>query len=667
MRHVRPLFIALPALLVLLAGSNGAAGQTIPDISGTWPIKTFTTETGTVRYCIAEVTQTGATGTTLGGFIHCSGVGGATLSGTVDEAGAWGAASNFSEVGSTVSWSGSASNTLVSGTWSDTLGFFGTWGGTRCGNTDTDGDSIPDCWETGGIDFNGDLIIDLPLNAAPYNANPSRKDIFVEIDYMDCLVSPACGGGDTHNHKPQLAALNAVTAAFANAPVSNPSGPDGITLHAMIDEGIPEIPVLPLWFARLLGPLNDFDDLKLGNPINPCGTGAADGHFGRLADRASANCGNILEARRAVFRYSVFGHSLEPLGTAQIGGIGELAGNDSINTFGRWTASDIALLGGQADAEAGLFMHEFGHNLGLGHGGPLTDPENYNCKPNYLSIMSYSQTKFAVPTRPLDYSRAALPSLYEGPPGLDESVGVQGPPGRMIVWGVPDPLDPVNGVDDDDDGLIDRDYRVGPAEGPVDWDDDDIVGETGVQADLNDIGGSFDCLPSPGQTLRGANDWANLHYNLRDGLGFATDGFHPTHPGTDITNEEGRAIAENVDFDQDGPSNALDNCPAWYNPAQSVPLWPLPAGDVECDGFSSSAESFIGTSPSLACGVNAWPVDNNDDHKVGLPDILANIPMFNAKAGDGKYNPRYDLNVDNKIGLTDILMFIPFFNRTCTP
>ncbi len=95
--------------------------------------------------------------------------------------------------------------------------------------------------------------------------------------------------------------------------------------------------------------------------------------------------------------------------------------------------------------------------------------------------------------------------------------------------------------------------------------------------------------------------------------------------------------------------------------------WPLPVGDSDCDGFSSAVEAFVGTDPNLACGVNGWPVDNNDDHKAGLADILAYIPVFGSVAPVAPYDSRFDLNVDNTIGLADVLMFIPFFNQTCTP
>src|SRR5262245_33610117 len=60
---------------------------------------------------------------------------------------------------------------------------------------DADGDGLPACWETGGIDFDGDGAVDLSLcvqvnkngdgvTLTPECADPTRKDLFVEIDYM---------------------------------------------------------------------------------------------------------------------------------------------------------------------------------------------------------------------------------------------------------------------------------------------------------------------------------------------------------------------------------------------------------------------------------------------------------------------------------------------------
>ena len=73
--------------------------------------------------------------------------------------------------------------------------------------------------------------------------------------------------------------------------------------------------------------------------------------------------------------------------------------------------------------EAALLMHELGHNLGLFHGGA----DSTTCKPNYLSVMNYSFAQRNLdPTRPLDYSRASLPTS----PRLHPFVHVHGPRAR---------------------------------------------------------------------------------------------------------------------------------------------------------------------------------------------------------------------------------------------
>src|SRR5262249_55517603 len=65
---------------------------------------------------------------------------------------------------------------------------------------------------------------------------------------------------------------------------------------------------------------------------------------------------------------------------------------------------------GTTDQQAGTFMHELGHNLGFRHGGG----DNVNCKPNYLSVMSYSrQFSNLITTRRLGYSHDQLPTLDE--------------------------------------------------------------------------------------------------------------------------------------------------------------------------------------------------------------------------------------------------------------
>ncbi|HEY6904577.1 MAG TPA: hypothetical protein VI216_09730 [Candidatus Acidoferrales bacterium] len=82
------------------------------------------------------------------------------------------------------------------------------------------------------------------------------------------------------------------------------------------------------------------------------------------------------------------------------------------------------------NVQAGTFMHELGHSLGLTHGGfyydtagsyiPTIEP---NCKPNYQSVMSYLFQVDLLDDGVLDYSEQKLDSLNENslPAGLTPS------------------------------------------------------------------------------------------------------------------------------------------------------------------------------------------------------------------------------------------------------
>ena len=104
---------------------------------------------------------------------------------------------------------------------------------------DGDGDGLSDLWETSGIDIDNDGVIDLPLNLPPYNADPNHRDVFVEMDYMTCTLSPGgCAPGAKTSQAPQPGAVDDVVAAFAAAPLSNPDGTTGVRLHVDVDEAI---------------------------------------------------------------------------------------------------------------------------------------------------------------------------------------------------------------------------------------------------------------------------------------------------------------------------------------------------------------------------------------------------------------------------------------------
>jgi hypothetical protein len=323
---------------------------------------------------------------------------------------------------------------------------------------DSDEDGLLDDWETEGIDSNGDGSVDFFLPGA----NVSHKDIYVEADYMDAA---------SHSHNPDANAISDVVTAFANAPVANPDGVTGITLHIQVDESMPEQTPLNIW--------TDFDNLKLAR-------------FGTPGQRADANHVAILAAKRLAYHYTIFGHNY---GTTTSSGIAELPGNDFLVSLGGFTGQV-----GNRREQAGTFMHEFGHNLNLRHGGG----DNTNFKPNYLSIMNYSfqtsgLTNLLSGTR-TDYSRGVLPVLNENSlselSGIGDGLDVT----RYFCPGSGSPSATALGF------------------GLTDWNCNGLISFFGsVSANVNGDGGLG--------SLTGFNDWARLKLNFQDTSDFA-DGIH---------------------------------------------------------------------------------------------------------------------------------------------
>jgi hypothetical protein len=78
-----------------------------------------------------------------------------------------------------------------------------------------------------------------------------------------------------------------------------------------------------------------------------------------------------------IFHYCLFAHGYD--GGSSSGISRGIPASDFVVSLGLWGTQDTV------NAKTGTYIHEFGHNLGLTHGG--TDHVNY--KPNYLSIMNY--------------------------------------------------------------------------------------------------------------------------------------------------------------------------------------------------------------------------------------------------------------------------------------
>jgi hypothetical protein len=386
----------------------------------------------------------------------------------------------------------------------------------------SDLDGIADAWKMWGIDYDEDGKVDLVLNGA----HAGRKAIFVEVDVMQ-------GAGIYTDSATGKTSLQLVQDAFARAPVKNRDGSTGIDL--IIDTDNDMLPRMVLQAANGLG--SDFDALKAA-------------YFGTAQDRQNPS---VLNSKRLIYHYCII--AADPLSDGS-SGRAELPGNDfviasTIDPNNLYRALD----------QAGTFMHELGHNLGLHHGGGGSDVfgfglgDDTNFKPNYLSVMNYEwqmpggraayflgaygfnqqtavtfqneiyqnvhfantalqQIEEHYQSWVLDYSRAALPTLFEG--ALLESTGIGGDPSKLAIL---PPLSFSSGANN----KFDTRPQFVPMGGPVDWNGNGTIDTLPVARDVDDLdltGGL------PIAVLAGHDDWSQLWYNFMDtGDGYA-DGVH---------------------------------------------------------------------------------------------------------------------------------------------
>ena len=339
----------------------------------------------------------------------------------------------------------------------------------------TSSDGLCNEWKVSSPLYNGLKIIRGSAEykwACPSTWNPcpviGTKDIYVEVDFLK-------------GHRPDTTAIQNVVDSFTA---------QGIQLHVLVDEEID-------YHADLIAPPSP------GNAANTAWDNLKKAQFGTAAERTGTDSfvKDMLTAKREAFHYVIFTHS-------QIGGASgssegpatsgaRTPGNDIDITLGNWAGGV-----GTTDEQAGTFMHELGHNLGLRHGGD----DNTQCKPNYLSVMSYSRqfSKLFPSTRPLDYSREALPTLTET--SLNEPNGV-------IIGGEYAAAQPI--VYGSTTGSSYNDMSSGsgglPLE-PIDWNNagGGTQNPSSPAPDINQITSAGCTTSSTSDTLVGFDDWANL-------------------------------------------------------------------------------------------------------------------------------------------------------------
>ena len=307
--------------------------------------------------------------------------------------------------------------------------------GTNPSLRDSDGDGFSDGAEALG--WNG-------INFLQLGADPKYKDIFVRVDYYK-------------TNTPDLKALKIVRNSFADSPVSNPNFRQGINLHLDVSsEPVPD--------ALALNSLSlDKDD------------------FGNWPEFDAIKALSLSGSKARVYHYALYANLIneQPFGTGMSRGIGA---RDFVLGNPLSVADDVK--GSPEIWKAGTFMHELGHNLGLGHGG--ADIELF--KLNYLSIMGYR------------YQMRGL--SYLGDPVIDFSRIRTKEVGLIF-----DEARALDGVDVDSDLLL-QDYKVRSKRGSL------LSGSAASNLDYDSNGIHTDVvtIQSGEAGPESQNDWDHLVY-----------------------------------------------------------------------------------------------------------------------------------------------------------
>ena len=275
------------------------------------------------------------------------------------------------------------------------------------------------------------------------------------------------------------------------------------------------------------------------------------------------------------------------------------------------------------------------HNVVPGDGDETFEQQQNNISENSITLLisGGSGTAATSPTS----------TLITGPdPGLPDNDG----DGRSDICD----------LDDDNDGLPDFNDNC-----PLDFNPD--------QEDMNGNGIGDACDDSDGDGIVDATDNCPSVPNPEqsdideDGIGDACDDSDGDGLVDATDNCPFVPNADQANADGDATGDACDNCPSVPTP------WFVPAGDDDCDGWTTADEVFIGTNPNLACSTDNWPPDFNGDHRVDIFDVsFLAPPVFFSTAPGPPYTVRLDLNADGRIDIFDVtLMAPPIFLASCTP
>jgi hypothetical protein len=451
----------------------------------------------------------------------------------------------------------------------------------------------------------------------------SRNVVFLHYDYMVAA---------DHTHDPEVVApgaIQAVVDAFAR---------HGI--RAIID---PRHTAIPETDVTVFGPA-DCSGFLFGF------------HFVNFYDLKA----QYFPSTNPRVHYSIFAHYMavgDPKNPFRcdpfsFSGVSELPGQNFVNGLFFITPEDGYTPSMARMALAGSYMHEFGHNLGLHHGGgigPLgTDFDDFqrNYKPNYISVMNYNYLFSGIPDADavgsanlkacmvdkdcgdealctdtalsapfpakacfrLDYSRQLLPVGGNTPGALDEGGN----------------LDETAGLGSGNADITfftdaQCNFQIVPSNGPLDFDGDGSATNTHATADL--IPFWWGSCPSGRYVkLGGFDDWAAL-----------------TNKVDDIETQNALNAALPRDFANEVDLPTLKERHLFYPPRQisiaihpgcslpGAPLAPGQSGTVTVAVLGSASLDVTQIDPQSlrlhgVAPTNTYIADVNND---GQPDLVA--------------------------------------------
>jgi len=356
--------------------------------------------------------------------------------------------------------------------------------GTAPQNNDTDADGLYDGWEVYGHNW-----VDYPA----LGADPLHKDIFLELDYHAAV-------------KPSQAVLTKLTELWATLDIPNPDGVQGIALHPILDDVLPETNAQGAEYDCKTDHYDVWDrDTRTGWP-----------YFDAI--------------HRGGFYYGQV--CLGPLksdGSRQTGG-GGWEGGFYIKISPTNSDPDDDMTERMQHSYYQMIAHELGHAVGLLHGGY----EGMPCKPNYHSVMngeaytevSWGGTNTLAGSR-MDYSRGEFVGFPLDETALHEYPALPGLPASarnvLTFFGVNTPTRPT------DVNPIKTGFRVSGSW--IDWNGDSSYAGTPIAFDITNAGSEC-ATPVRLQFLEDAIDSdiirAALPVNVKSRAPF--DGPHPAFP-----------------------------------------------------------------------------------------------------------------------------------------